>query len=432
MGEHEIIKPHSFEEAKKHIKEFSDRTSPDLGLDKVSTSGGLFGWFDHNVTGEELNRVSGQIQDYLIKFNGLHSDFINEFGQVYKALESLDKEYIPAILSAVKGAELASDQAKSAQKDIRKIIDGQKKTIKILEDHKAKLDKLKHLTNIDEIWSTSRALLKDMDSFKGRADKLKKQLGKLEGNIKALQKFADEILDYEHLENIDEMWEKIVLFEDELSKNTNKIENLTSTTESYAHMLEDICNSISFIDEIEHLRDVDTIWSDVEKHNEDLSMLQQNSKDASEGIKDLKKKYTELVLFKEDLEQQSHLKEIDQIWDKVGSNKENVDKLNQESKEIEFTIRAHTQELEKLYQLEHTLDVDDLWSLSNENSKRITELKESVDGNSNSIDELENQLYGITTDIELIKRKLKISLFLGGSAVVVCVVELVLHLAMVL
>ena len=86
MGEYEIIKPHSFENAKKHIKAFSNRTSPDLGLDKVSTSGGLFGWFDHNVTGEELNKVTGQIQDYLIKFNSLHSDFINEFGQDRKSV----------------------------------------------------------------------------------------------------------------------------------------------------------------------------------------------------------------------------------------------------------------------------------------------------------------------------------------------------------
>jgi hypothetical protein len=220
MGEYEIIKPHSFENAKKHIKAFSNRTSPDLGLDKVSTSGGLFGWFDHNVTGEELNKVTGQIQDYLIKFNGLHSDFINEFGQIYKALESLDKEYIPAILSAVKGAERASEQAKKAQEDIKKIIDGQKKTIKILEDHKAKLDKLKYLTNIDEIWNTSRTLKKDMDSFKGKSDELRKQLGNLEGSIKALQKFANEILDYEHLENVDEMWGKIVSFEDELSEKS--------------------------------------------------------------------------------------------------------------------------------------------------------------------------------------------------------------------
>lgn len=418
MGEYEIIKPHSFENAKKHIKAFSNRTSPDLGLDKVSTSGGLFGWFDHNVTGEELNKVTGQIQDYLIKFNGLHSDFINEFGQVYKALESLDKEYIPAILSAVKGAERASEQAKKAQEDIKKIIDGQKKTIKILEDHKAKLDKLKHLTNIDEIWNTSRTLKKDMDSFKGKSDELKKQLGNLEGSIKALQKFADEILDYEHLENVDEMWEKIVSFEDELSEKSAKIEDLISTTESNAHTLEEISNSISFFNEIEHLRDIDAVWSDVEKHKKDLLELQRASKDASGGIKDLKTSVSELLGFKKDLEQQKHLNEIDHIFDKV--------------EDAEAEIKTHTEKLDKLYQAEHIQDVDKLWSLSIENSERIKELKGKVDDNASGIEELKNQLSSVTSDIEQIKGKIKIALLLGGCAVAIIVVEIILHLARVL
>lgn len=418
MGEYEIIKPHSFENAKKHIKAFSNRTSPDLGLDKVSTSGGLFGWFDHNVTGEELNKVTGQIQDYLIKFNGLHSDFINEFGQVYKALESLDKEYIPAILSAVKGAERASEQAKKAQEDIKKIIDGQKKTIKILEDHKAKLDKLKHLTNIDEIWNTSRTLKKDMDSFKGKSDELKKQLGNLEGSIKALQKFADEILDYEHLENVDEMWEKIVSFEDELSEKSAKIEDLISTTESNAHTLEEISNSISFLNEIEHLRDIDAVWSDVEKHKKDLLELQRASKDASGGIKDLKTSVSELLGFKKDLEQQKHLNEIDHIFDKV--------------EDAEAEIKTHTEKLDKLYQAEHIQDVDKLWSLSIENSERIKELKGKVDDNASGIEELKNQLSSVTSDIEQIKGKIKIALLLGGCAVAIIVVEIILHLARVL
>lgn len=418
MGEYEIIKPHSFENAKKHIKAFSNRTSPDLGLDKVSTSGGLFGWFDHNVTGEELNKVTGQIQDYLIKFNGLHSDFINEFGQVYKALESLDKEYIPAILSAVKGAERASEQAKKAQEDIKKIIDGQKKTIKILEDHKAKLDKLKHLTNIDEIWNTSRTLKKDMDSFKGKSDELKKQLGNLEGSIKALQKFADEILDYEHLENVDEMWEKIVSFEDELSEKSAKIEDLISTTESNAHTLEEISNSISFLNEIEHLRDIDAVWSDVEKHKKDLLELQRASKDASGGIKDLKTSASELLGYKKNLEQQKHLNEIDHIFDKV--------------EDAEAEIKTHTEKLDKLYQAEHILDVDKVWSLSNENSERIKELKGKVDDNASSIEELKKQLAGVTSDIEQIKGRIKIALLLGGCAVAIIVVEIILHLARVL
>ena len=141
----EIIKPHSFEAAKNHIEQFSKNTPTNLEIEKVETEGGFLWLFDHNVTGDELNRVTAQIQECLVYFNNLQAEFIKEFGQVYKALESLDGEYIPAICSAIKGAEIASNQAKEAQIDIKKTIEALKKIIDILKEHKTKLDKLKHL-----------------------------------------------------------------------------------------------------------------------------------------------------------------------------------------------------------------------------------------------------------------------------------------------
>ena len=85
-----------------------------------------------------------------------------------------------------------------------------------------------------------------------------------------------------------------------------------------------------------------------------------------------------------------------------------------------------------MYQAEHILDVDKLWSLSNENSERIKELKGKVDDNASSIAELKNQLAGVKSDIEQIKGKIKIAFLLGGSAVAIIVVELLLHIARVL
>lgn len=152
-----------------------------------------------------MNNVTSQVQGHLVKINGVTTDLIKEFGQVYTALESLDKEYIPAILSAVKGAEIASNQAKGAaehakvaQEDIRKTVKEQKKIIKVLEDHKAKLDKLKHLESVDDIWRASKELEKETKAFKSNLDDAKSQLSKIGESIKALQRFADGLLDYEH------------------------------------------------------------------------------------------------------------------------------------------------------------------------------------------------------------------------------------------
>lgn len=98
-----------------------------------------FGLGDHNVTGRELNTLASQIQEYLIDFNTLNTKFIKEFGQVYNALEALDKDYIQAILIAIKAAEKANDEVKVAQGDISNAIELQKKTITVLKQFRKRL-----------------------------------------------------------------------------------------------------------------------------------------------------------------------------------------------------------------------------------------------------------------------------------------------------
>ena len=57
------IDKHNFEISKNRLKKFSEQTKTDLELDKVRTGGdlldvwskGIFGFFNHSVTGKELN-----------------------------------------------------------------------------------------------------------------------------------------------------------------------------------------------------------------------------------------------------------------------------------------------------------------------------------------------------------------------------------------
>lgn len=287
----EIIKPHSFEDAVQHIQAFSGQTSPDLGLDKVKSNGGLFGWFDHIVTGEELNKVIGRVQDYLIKFNGLHTEFISEFGQVYKALESLDKEYIPAILSAVKAAEEASNQAKAAQKDIKKTIDTQKKVIDILSDHKKKLDKYKHLENIDEIW-------KDIKSFEGDIKNLKEKLGKTEKQVDTDEKTIKAIQD-----SIDSIQKTI----NGLSKSYELLKAFMDKVASYTH-----------------LDDIDTIWQDIENYKSQITKLKNSISEEVGERKELEGIISEIRIIIEKVEAQEHLYEIDDIFEATNKNTEEI------------------------------------------------------------------------------------------------------------
>ena len=60
------LKTRNFENSKNKLKEFSEQTQTDLELVRVRTEGnfvdviskGVFGFFEHSVTGKELNELA--------------------------------------------------------------------------------------------------------------------------------------------------------------------------------------------------------------------------------------------------------------------------------------------------------------------------------------------------------------------------------------
>lgn len=149
---------------KKSAKKISEETATDLDLKKVDSGKGVGEFFgdlflgrgigtDHIVKGSEWNALTADIQQHLIDINNMHRSFIGEIGHVYTALESLDKDYIQAILIAVKSAQKANGEAKIAQADIEKTIEEQKKIIKVLQQFKEKLDKFRHIVDVDKMWN---------------------------------------------------------------------------------------------------------------------------------------------------------------------------------------------------------------------------------------------------------------------------------------
>lgn len=96
-----IIKKHNFGTAKNQIQEFSRRLPANPRFEEVEEDGGLFGWFDHNVTGKEMNKFMGKVQDKLISVNSSLRGVIKEFGEIYKALDYLDNDYINRVSSSL-------------------------------------------------------------------------------------------------------------------------------------------------------------------------------------------------------------------------------------------------------------------------------------------------------------------------------------------
>lgn len=143
---------HDFDEAKEHLKEFAEQSQEELYFDKVRTHDDFFGFefAEHGVNGREFNTLVEQIQNYISKFYDNQQTLIEEFGQVYKALEALDKDYIQAILSSVAAIDHTNKKILKEQARIDKTIEKQAATLQVLKQFKEKFNENNHKETIKE------------------------------------------------------------------------------------------------------------------------------------------------------------------------------------------------------------------------------------------------------------------------------------------
>lgn len=426
----------SYEVAKSNLKAFSSKNPDDFKIEDVETDGGLFGLGNHRVTGAELNERTSKIQKHLIKLNQFSKDVIGEIGSVYTALESLDKEYIPAIMTSVKGAEIASEQAKTAseharvaQEDIKKTIQEQKKIVHVLEKHKQKLDKLKHLENIDEIWKTSIELEKEMNEFNVKFVDAKDQLSKLKISLKALQSFANEILNYDHLEDIDDMWENIISIEEKLNSALTQMTDLES--------------SINNLLEIPHLNDLDYIWSQVEEKKTLISTMNDVMTMQKKELSEVRIDVENLLDYKKTLELQKHIVDIDKSWTDLQNAKKDIEsaqKRNSDSEESIISLEKNINELsvfkQRLSNMPHLFEIDDISEKLSYAEEKIEALNLENDTQSEIINALQLNLEQSKKENEkinnILKSKIKFLYILSSGIGVLTVLSFILNMLGVL
>ena len=215
-----VVKRQNFDAAMRSIRNFSERAAEREPLDRVSSSGGLFGLGDHKVTGTELNSVVSQVEDQLMDLKGYDLESLDLITDVYKALDALDKEHISGILIAANAAKAASDKATKNVAAIEKIV-------KILKDYKEKLEKIHHLTDVDEAW---------------------KLLNEQQKRIKALGTYQSELAKIKHLQDVDNLWDKVSLQAKSLTAIEKELRQVNSALDAQKAAISgftDVINSLS-------------------------------------------------------------------------------------------------------------------------------------------------------------------------------------------
>jgi hypothetical protein len=225
-----ITIPKDFNENKNKIKAFSENLPKEIDLPIVPNSGGLFGWFEYSVTGEDLNGLTKSIQDKMIEQNKAIVSMIQEFNTIYETFSSLDKDYLQRFLLSLKAAGEANAKAlkgiegvKENQKETKQIINQQKQIIEVLKNFKEKIEKIEHLADIDEIFADISTAQNDIKTIEVEVINNKTDF---ENNIKKLN------------EEIEQKTESISAYlESELSSAQNEITELRFLTGALSKVL---------------------------------------------------------------------------------------------------------------------------------------------------------------------------------------------------
>lgn len=195
-----VIRRHDFQEAKNSLKKYSEKAKKDVELSRVPCNGGWFNLGKHKVTGSEFNNVTSQIQDYMISGFNSYQGLVDEFEQVYKAFEYLDKDYISGIVASIKAAEEVSRQEQKDRKDIKKLVYQHEQSVAVLKKFKADIDRLSHLTDIDKAWDLIQKQTK-------LSKELSDYIAELSNELKAVGEYCDELSNIQHIKDIDELWD---------------------------------------------------------------------------------------------------------------------------------------------------------------------------------------------------------------------------------
>lgn len=192
------VSNHDFNAAKEQLKKFAEQDVEELKFDKVRTHEDFFGveWSEHGVTGKEFNSLVEKVQKYFSKVYDRDQNLIEEFGEVYKALEALDKDYIQAILTSVSAIKKTNEKLSIDQERIDQTIEKQKATLIALKQFKesvssqlSEIDSSQLISLIEQLESRVETLEKPSSDFKDESteiNQLKNELDAVKGQVNIL------------------------------------------------------------------------------------------------------------------------------------------------------------------------------------------------------------------------------------------------------
>ena len=298
----DLVKNNKFKATKRSLVNLKQGAPSGINLPQFPTSGEIFRFTKHNVTGQEANdNLVKPLQTTIITLNTYISNLLSFIDDIYGLIDWLDNEYTKGIETAVNAAKESSSQAlkasQKAQKASEKASKAQediKRTIAALQLTVEKLKVFKDVTT-KRIGELSKDVVTDLDQLHHQLDDINKEIGEVSkqfsDDIAGLQEYKSQLEAYEHLGDVDAMWNDVESHKKNLAELHQKVDGfIKEISHAAGRISEDISALQQYrttLESYSHLGDIDAMWNDVEGNKKNLSELNQQQKEVRKAITDI-------------------------------------------------------------------------------------------------------------------------------------------------
>lgn len=319
------------ERDRKVIKEFGQVYETFEALDKGYIQGILIGVKSAEEASKEAKAAQKDIDD-TIKALKMTVQKLQEFKNQVNAHAHL------------KDIDVMWDDLRSLKKNTDKVLselekqhEKLEKKVSDLEKHKADLLKIAHIKDIDEMWG-------DLKETVGSIEAIKSEISSLNTEIKAVTESVDQYrskLDQiKHIDDIDELWNQVQNLNSLLP---SQIEKIGSTIDG----IQDRVNTLTAFSKSQvHFGDVDAMWESLDAVSEKTKTNGDSIKSVSDMQQGLKNKIGALQESVADLEKQDHIKDIDVEWEYTHSLGEKIEAEGERISDSEGRLQKLEEQIE--------------------------------------------------------------------------------------
>lgn len=384
----------------------------------------------------ELNnrdkKIVSQFNNVYETFETLDKDYIQEILISIKSAETANKKANDAI-KALKATTTKLSNFKASIESIEHLynIDDiwnycQKlqETIPVLSNSvKLSKENAQEIKHLKEILNAAKEQISDLSNL------VNQQAEKLETIIA----FTNELEKIAHLQDVDEMYDSLANAEKTLNAIGDELDSLKN---DFSAQRSDVVSLLSFMEEMrefKHLNDIDDIWDKSREQQDNLNKLQAN---LSSNTKSL----DELLEYKKHLSQIKHLDDVDILYENSENYSVRLEKAEKQSKDTFDLVKSNKESIDELHKIEHLRDIAEIWKLGEAHSNQLLELSNKNDEISDIIQQNKESTEAAITDIvekndsfvQTLAKKIKYAYVLAGGALGVAVIELIVILLKVI